>query len=101
MLKNKQLYSLLGLASCARKIVSGETLLKSIQSNKVQLVLLANDASENTKKKYLDKCKYYSVPIYLIDDTDSLSKAIGKDNRVCVGVIDVGFASKIKSILGG
>jgi ribosomal protein L7Ae-like RNA K-turn-binding protein len=98
---NKQLYSLLGLASRARKIVSGESLLKSIQSNKVKLVLICEDASENTKKKYLDKCNYYHIPIYFIDDVDTLSNAIGKDNRVCVGINDEGFASKIKSILGG
>lgn len=98
---NNQLYSLLGLASRARKIVTGESVLKGIKTKKVSLVLLANDASENTKKKYLDKCNYYHVPIYILGDSIDLSNSIGKSNRMCVGICDEGFASKIKSMLGG
>lgn len=98
---DQKVLSLLGLASRARKIVTGDLLIKTIRSHKVECVLLANDASENTKKKYLDKCTYYHIPIFIFADTSTLSKAIGKDNRVCIGISDKGFANKIKSMLGG
>ena len=47
---NKQYLNILGLANAARKIVTGETLIKKIRAKKVSLVLIAENASENTKK---------------------------------------------------
>ena len=99
---NKNYLNILGLANAARKIVSGETLFKNIKKKKVCLVLIAANASENTKKKLTDKCHYYDVQYYIIDvESDVLAKAIGKENRVAVGVVDQGFAKKIKEIIGG
>ena len=96
-----KILSLLGLASRARKLQTGDSLLKAIRQKKVELVLISNDASDNTKKKFEDKCTYYHIPYYMFSYSDALSKAIGKSNRVCVGVCDRGFAIKIKSMLGG
>lgn len=99
---NKQYLNLLGLANAARKIVTGETLIKQIRAKKISLVLIAQNASENTKKKITDKCHYYNIPYYIMDeDSDILGKAIGKENRVAVGIADRGFAKKIKEIIGG
>ena len=51
---NKQVASLLGLAMRARKLATGESALKAIQSQQARLVLIASDASDYTKKKYID-----------------------------------------------
>lgn len=49
---NGQWKSLLGLAYRARKVISGEELvLKEVRNKRAKLVLLADDASSNTKKK--------------------------------------------------
>ena len=98
---NKKYLNLLGLANVAKGIVSGETLIKSIAANETKLVIIANDASENTKKKLTDKCTFYQIEYVFYGDIDSLSHAIGKHNRVSVAVNDKGFAIKIKSKLGG
>lgn len=98
---NKDILSLLGLASRARKITCGEILLKDIRSSQVSLVIIANDASENTKKKYKDKCQFYHIDCIIDGNIDEISQAIGKENRVAVGIKDKGFANKIKSKLGG
>lgn len=98
---NKDVLSLLGLAARARKISCGDVLLKDIRHQKTYLVLIGEDASDNTKKKYTDKCSYYHVDCMIIGQIDDLSLAIGKDNRVAVGINEKGFASKIKSKLGG
>lgn len=58
---NKQVASLLGLAMRARKLATGESALKAVQSQQAHLVFIASDASDNTKKKYIDKCTYYHV----------------------------------------
>ena len=49
--------SLLGLAARAGKVVSGEFAVeKSVKSGKTFLVLVAEDASANTKKNFSDMC---------------------------------------------
>lgn len=98
---NKEVYSLLGLCARARKISSGSQLLNDIRSQKVYFVIIADDASDNTKKKLTDKCLFYHTDYMIEGDSDSISKAIGKMNRVAIGIIDKGFANKIKSMLGG
>ena len=56
--------SLAGLAAKAGKVVSGEFATeKAVKTGKAFLVITARDASENTKKKFNDMCRYYQVPI--------------------------------------
>ncbi|MCP8969035.1 YlxQ family RNA-binding protein [Ectobacillus ponti] len=92
--------SLLGLANRARKIISGEELvLKEVRSGKAKLVLLAGDASDNTRKRVTDKTTYYHVPLQYVDSRQNLGHAIGRDERVVVAVLDDGFAKKLLSML--
>ena len=62
-----RIYSLIGLAMRARKVVSGEELLEAIRKRRVSLVIVSEDASENTKKRYSDKCSFYGVDLIMID----------------------------------
>lgn len=99
-MKQPQWFSLLGLAARARMLVSGEELvIKSIRKKGVYLVIVADDASLSTKKKIQDKCSFYNVPLKFVADRNMLGSAIGKHERVVVGVIDEGFAKKFLSIL--
>jgi len=92
--------SLLGLANRARKIISGEELsVREIRSGKAKLVLLSADSSANTTKKITDKCKYYHVPLKIVDNRDLLGAAIGKEARVVVAILDDGFAKKLLTLL--
>lgn len=96
----KKWMSLLGLATRARKIISGEELVvKEIQHGKAKLVILSLDASENTQKKVMDKCNYYNIPLKRVENRELLGQAIGKEARVVVAVLDNGFATKLKSLL--
>lgn len=92
---------MLGLAYRARKCSLGEeTIVKDIQQKRAKLVLMANDVGPQTRKKLLNKCKTYEIPIRIVDDRETLSNAIGKSQRVAVAILDAGFATKIKSLLG-
>ncbi|WP_408011005.1 YlxQ family RNA-binding protein [Pseudalkalibacillus sp. A8] len=92
--------SLLGLANRAGKCVSGEELVvKEIRQQRAKMILLAEDASANTRKKLIDKCTYYQVPYYIVPDRIELGNAIGKEQRVTVAVIDNGFAEKLKKLI--
>ena len=98
---SKNILSLLGLASRARKISCGDILLKDIRARSVNYVMICEDASDNTKKKLIDKCTYYKIDYDICGQIDEISQAIGKVNRVAVGIKDRGFADKIKSMIVG
>ncbi|MDF9824070.1 ribosomal protein L7Ae-like RNA K-turn-binding protein [Breznakia sp. PF5-3] len=96
-----KLVGILGLAAASRNISIGETIMKDIRARKCKFVLIAEDASANTKKKLEDKCKYYQIAYGFIESSEVLSKAIGKFNVKAVGILDDGFANKIKINLKG
>ncbi|WP_413381532.1 YlxQ family RNA-binding protein [Alkalihalobacillus sp. 1P02AB] len=99
-LNDSKWLSLLGLAARARQIVTGEELVtKEVRAQSVQLVLLSQDASENTKKKILDKCSHYNVTVRLVADRETLGHAIGKAERVVIGIKDSGFAKKMTAFI--
>ncbi len=88
--------SMLGLATKAGKLVSGEFMTETVVKNHTaQLVVLAEDCSDNTKKKFRNMCIYHKVPYYEFSDKDELGRCIGKEFRACIAVTDSGFAASI------
>ena len=60
-MKNK-LMSMLGFAKKAGKLSSGEGItLENIKRDKALVVILANDASQNTAKRITDKSNYINI----------------------------------------
>lgn len=99
-MKQTKVLSLLGLAMRAGKVVSGEFATENaVKSGKVSLVIVAKDASDNTKKLFRDKCKFYEIPVLEYGTKEELGKAIGKEMRSSVGIQDAGFAKTITSHL--
>lgn len=97
---NQKCHQFLGLAMRAGKVVSGEAIvLSGAKSHKVKLVLLATDVAKNNQKKVTDKCATYNVPLLQVATTDEQSFAIGKANRVVIGITDAGFAKGLKERL--
>ena len=95
MILNKAL-SMISLATKAGKTVSGEFCTeKEVKTGRAALVIVARDASENTKKKFRNMCDYYHVPIYFYEDKDTLGHAMGKEFRASLAVLDAGFAKGI------
>src|SRR5690625_1936178 len=96
---NHSYLNLLGLAYRARKISTGEELiLKDIQKRNAKLILIANDVSEQTKRKLTNECKTYDVQYIEVDDRYKLGGAIRKQTRVGIAVIYDGFGKKLKSL---
>lgn len=64
MKNNKEkVLSFLGLATRAGKIVSGDdSTLLDLKKGKVNLILIAEDASNNTKKLFKDKSTFRNIP---------------------------------------
>lgn len=84
----------------ARTIDIGSTkILANMKKNKYQIVLLAEDASELTRKQFETASKNYNIPLYHFGTKDSLAQAIGKEITVAVGVKDRGCTKKLKELI--
>ncbi|MCI9435592.1 MAG: 50S ribosomal protein L7ae [Lachnospiraceae bacterium] len=95
-LKQNNVLSLLGMAMKGRNLVSGEfQTLEAIKKGSAMLIIIAEDASDNTKKLFTDKCSFYKVPIQFFGTREALGRAIGKDFRSSLGVCEAGLADAI------
>ena len=96
----KKIFSLLGLAKKAGFVQSGEFLSeKAVKGFGAYVVIVASDASDNTKKKFRDMCDYYKVPCYEFGDKDSLGHALGNEMRASVAVRNAGMSKKLMEML--
>lgn len=99
-MKQNKVLSLLGLSVRAGKVASGEFAAETaVKNGKAALVIVAEDASANTKKLFHDKCSFYEVPFFEYGTKESLGHAIGKEFRASVAVLDTGLANAIISHL--
>jgi ribosomal protein L7Ae-like RNA K-turn-binding protein len=98
--ETKKILSLLGLAYKSRNLTSGGFMTeKVIKKGTAELVIVTNDASENTKKLFRNKCEFYEVPLYIFSNSEELGHAIGKEARVSLAVTDSGFARTLRNLL--
>lgn len=72
--------SLLGLAFRSGNLVSGEFAAReAVRKKTAALIIVANDASDNTKKMFENQCKLIKVPFYCWGlKMKELGHAIGK-----------------------
>ena len=90
---DKKTTSLLGLCMKAHKLVAGEHACEiALRNGDAKLIIISQDASLGTRKKFTNKAFYYKVTVIIYGSRDEISKAIGKENRVVVAVTDSGFA---------
>lgn len=100
ILRQNKIFSLLGIAMRGHNLVSGELqTLEAVKKGSVRLVIIAEDASDNTVKLFTDKCRYYNIPVFHWGTKESLGHAIGKDLRSSVGVCDAGLANSMISLM--
>lgn len=87
----------LGLCNRAGKLISGTDMVCDyLASGKVCYIFLANDAADNTKNKILNKAFYYNVEVSESYSSVELSQAVGKLNRMVLGVTEKGFLKILK-----
>ena len=97
MNKRDKALSLISLAMKAGRCASGEMMTENeTKLGRARLVIVASDASDNTKKKFRDMCEFYKVPICFYGDKDTLGHAMGKEFRASLAILDEGFADGIQ-----
>ena len=89
---NREALMVIALAYKAGKIVSGEDeVLESIRTGKACLTVVSADASENSKKRFTDKCRYYGIDCIEGATKRETAVMIGKSERSAIAFSDEGF----------
>lgn len=99
-MKPNKVLSLLGLAMRGHNLVAGEFQTENaVKDGSAMLVIVAEDASENTKKLFRDKGSFYNVPVLSYGTKEMLGRAIGREQRSSLAVTDAGLAQAIEKAM--
>ncbi len=102
-INKKKLLGMLGLASRARKLITGtERVTDCIRSKKnVFVVIIASDVSNNTLKRLVNCCEYYNAEYYRPNLTsEEIAHAVGKISNISsVAIVDRNFSDAIKKLV--
>jgi ribosomal protein L7Ae-like RNA K-turn-binding protein len=101
-LKRNSVLSLISIAKKAGKIAAGEYQTETaVKSGKACLVIISEEASENTKKKFRNMGSFYEVPVRYYGTKVELGAAIGCEFRASMAVTDLGLAQSIEKKMAG
>ncbi len=95
-MNNEKFFRMLGMAARMRAVVFGEGAVKdSLRRGDAKLVIVAEDASDNTKKKFRNSCEFYSTRILEISDRFTLGRQTGREFAVVLAVTNAGIAENM------
>lgn len=99
-MNRERVMALLGLAQKAGKVASGELQVEhAVRTGKARVILIATDASDNTKKNYRDLAAYHEVACHEVLSKDEFGHATGKPPRAAIAITDPGFGKAIRETL--
>lgn len=97
----EKLIGMLHLSKKAGKLIFGsEPSANAVRGGRAHVVIMAEDASERTKKLMRNKCNSFSVPLFEIGTAQYLGEKFGKCDISVLSVSDENFAKAILKILG-
>lgn len=92
----RKILNMIGLATKAGKTASGEfSTEKAVKSGQASMVIVSEEASDNTRKMFTNMCTYYKVPIYVFGKKGELGSATGKEMRASLAILDEGLAGAV------
>ncbi|MGN0307695.1 MAG: L7Ae/L30e/S12e/Gadd45 family ribosomal protein [Lachnospiraceae bacterium] len=99
-MNQNKVFSLLGLATRSRNLVSGEFMTETkVKRKEARLVIVSEDASQNTKNMFANMCEFYRTPLFFYGTKEELGHAMGKEMRASLAVTDEGFAKSLIKML--
>lgn len=92
---------MLGLCQRAGKLVSGDFAAEqALKRRKGDLLILAGDASERTREKFLKLAEQTGIPCYSLGTRSDLGEALGKEaDRAAVVIQSRDFTKGIIGVL--
>ena len=96
---SREIMNLLSMAQRARRIVSGSLAVEqAMKSGKAELLLIAGDAAEESRKKMVSLADRYKVPHVDALNREALGACLGKEYRAVAALTDAGFAARLKQL---
>ena len=94
-MKDKML-TYIGFAKKAGKLVAGSNACRfAMKKGRLKLLIIAEDASENTKNKMAGEAGSQGLPYKVYGYSDELSHTAGISGRMVFGITDDNFAKVI------
>ena len=98
--QKRKVLGMIGISAKAGEMVCGtDATLEDIERRKVCLVVVAENASDKTKKNIEFICKKKNVEYIEFGNIDEISKAIGKNNKAIIGIKSKGLAEQIVKLI--
>ncbi len=93
---NPKFWGMLGLAMRAGRLACGEgKAADAVRGGHAALLILAEDASENTEKRFLNMTRFYQVAVLRPGNRTQLGAALGRPAAVVLAVTEEGFAKQL------
>jgi ribosomal protein L7Ae-like RNA K-turn-binding protein len=94
-------YSFLGLIQKSGNLISGSDVVEiDIKKNKCKLLIISNDASENTRTKFEKLALLYNVKYVNFGNKEEIGISIGKSSRSILSIKDENFAKGFLNKIG-
>lgn len=98
--REQRIQNLLGMAQRARKVVSGAFAVEqAVKDGTAKLLLIAEDAEENSVKAYREFAKKSHIPCFTALRKDSMGACMGKEYRAVAALLDDGFSKSLRKLL--
>ena len=95
-----RVFQMLGIAAKSGNIASGEfSTEKAVKTGHAFLVIVSDEASENTTKMFTNMTDFYEVPMYRFGTKEELGRCIGKEFRASLAITDENLAKAVESKL--
>ena len=97
---NRKIYGMLGLAAKSGAIISGgNSCERALRQHGAPLLVLAQDASENTRDRFLKLAGNREIRVKIFGTCDELGKYIGKESRSVLIITDENFAKCLADLM--
>ena len=95
-----RVFQMLGIAAKSGNVVSGEfSTEKAVKTGHAYLVIVSEEASDNTNKMFTNMTDYYEVPMYVFGTKEELGRCIGKEFRASLAITDENLANAVENKL--
>ncbi len=99
-MEENKIYSFIGLAKKAGTVLAGEGIVKAaIKKRRAFLVIMAKDASPNTKKKIETALFNSAITMLEFGNKEKLGHTLGKAQFSVIAISDSGFAGRIEELI--
>ncbi len=79
--------------------MSGDVFWEAFSKEQVEIIILATDASPRRQREVRRKAESKGIICLTLFTSHEISQAIGKANRVVLGITDQGFSKRLLTYL--